>query len=124
MIFTILVSSLGYPAVIGIISGLAFLIVYGIRKIFGTQWDNLVSYIPALNLNLTPGYTLLSKFAQAIPATVLAAAIGALTSGASLGPTLLAALAGPLAALGHEMLKEFPFVSYRGETPASKDVSQ
>lgn len=120
-LFAVLVAHLGMPAVIGIISTVVFLIVYLIRKVFGKQWDKAASYIPALNFNLTPGYSLLSKFAQSVPAILLAAGIGALTSGVSLGPTLISALAGPLAVLGHEMLKAFPFVPYKGATPESKD---
>ncbi len=120
--FAVLVSYIGMPAVVGLISAISFLFVYLVRKRFGSQWEYLASYIPALNFNLTPGYTILSKFAQALPATLFAAGIGAVTSGGALVPTLLAALAGPLAVLGHELLKVIPWIPYRGETPVSDPV--
>lgn len=119
LVFAYLVAKVGLPAVIGLISLVSFAFVYLIRKYFGKQWDIVDKYIPALNFSLTPGMTLVSKFAQALPATLFAAGLGAITSGGSLVPTLAAASAGPLAALGHEMLKQFPLVSYVGSTPAS-----
>lgn len=122
IVFAFLVTKFGLPAVIGIISLAAFCFVYLVRKYFGKQWDIVDKYIPALNFSLTPGLTIVSKFAQMLPATLVAAAIGAVTSGGALTPTLIAAAAGPLAALGHELLKSLPFVPYTGSTPSSDPV--
>lgn len=122
LVFAYLVVKIGLPAVIGLISLVSFAFVYLVRKYFGKEWDAVDKYIPALNFSMTPGLSLVSKFAQALPATLFAAGLGAITSGGSLVPTLLAAIAGPLAALGHEMLKSFPFIPYKGSTPASDPV--
>lgn len=119
-LFVILQTALTTPGFIGLIALVAFVAVYIIRKKFGPQWEKLASVIPALNFDLTPGLVILSKFVQALPSVLIAAAIGAATSGASLGPTLLAALAGLLAPLGHELIKAVPFIPYRGETGEAK----
>ena len=115
-LFILLQSALTPGGVVGLFALVAFIAVYVIRKKFGPQWERLAAYIPALNFDLTPGYAILSKFAQALPGILVAAVLGAITSGGSLGPTLLAALGGALAAVGHEFAKWLPFIPYRGET--------
>lgn len=115
-VYLVLQAVLGTWGVIGLFAIIAFGAVYGIRKFFGKEWDAVASYIPSINFDLTPGKVILSKLVQAIPATVVAAGLGAVTSGVSLGPTLVSALAGLLAAAGHEFLKAFPLIPYKGET--------
>ncbi len=115
-IFLALSAAITPWGVVGLFSIVAFIAVYIIRKKFGPQWERLAAYIPALNFDLTPGATILSKVAQALPGVLIAAGLGAITSGASLGPTLLAALGGALAAAGHEFAKWLPIIPYRGET--------
>ena len=119
-LFAILQASLTTPGVIGLFALIAFVAVYLIRKKWGPQWERLAAYVPALNFDLTPGTVILSKFVQALPSVLIAAALGAVSSGASLGPTLLAALAGLLAPLGHEFAKAVPFIPYKGETGEAK----
>src|SRR6478735_548536 len=101
-LFVILQTALGTPALIGLFAAVAFAVVYVIRKKYGAQWEKLAALVPALNFDLTPGYVILSKFVQALPSVLIGAALGAVTSGASLWPTVLSALAGLLAPLGHE----------------------
>jgi hypothetical protein len=115
-IFLAIQTALTTPGLLGVFTLVTFVLVYAIRKKYGPQWERLVAFIPALNIDLTPGWVILNKFVQALPGIVVAAALGAITSGASLGPTLLAALAGPLASLFHEFAKWLPILSYRGET--------
>ena len=122
--FLVLQSALTPYGVIGLFSVIVFLTIYAVRKKFGPQWDRLASYIPVLNFNETPYMAIVSKLVQALPGTLLAAGLGAVTSGASLGPTLLSALAGLLASAGHEFLKWLPVVPYKGATnePALPDI--
>lgn len=115
-LFIILQTAMGTPALIGLLSVVSFLLVFGIRKVFGRQWERVANLIPAINFDLTPGWTILSKLVQALPATLIAATIGAATSGVSLGPTLVAATAGLLSVSGHEFAKWLPLIPYRGDT--------
>ena len=119
-IFLTLQTALSTWGVVGLFASVAFISVYIIRKKFGPQWERLAAYVPALRFDLTPGASILSKLLQAVPGTLIAAALGAVTSGASLGPTLLAALGGLLAAAGHEFAKWLPLIPYRGETGEPK----
>ena len=115
-IFLALQAALTPWGVVGLFSIIAFVAVYAIRKKFGPQWERLAAYIPALNFDLTPGATILSKVVQSLPGILIAAVLGAITSGGSVVPTLLAALGGALAAAGHEFAKWLPLIPYRGET--------
>lgn len=115
-LFLVIQAAIGTPALIGLIAIVVFGIVYLARKFFGKQWEAVARLIPALNFDLTPGMVILSKAFQALPATIVAASIGAVASGGALTPTLLAALAGPLAAIGHELLKAYPGFPYQGAT--------
>jgi hypothetical protein len=119
-LFVLLQTALGTPGLIGLFALVAFVAVYVIRKKFGPQWERLVAYVPVLGTDLTPGSVILSKFVQALPGALVAAVLGAVTSGASLGPTLLAALGGLLAAAGHEFAKWLPIIPYRGEVGEEK----
>lgn len=119
-LFLIIQTALTPAWMVGLFAVLAFLAVYVIRKKFGPQWERLAAIVPVLNFDLTPGSVIFSKFVQALPGALVAAALGAATSGASLGPTLLAALGGLLASVGHEFLKWLPIIPYRGETSSAK----
>jgi hypothetical protein len=119
-IFLIIQAALTTPGLLGLFAAVTFVLVYALRKKFGPQWEKVANIIPALNFDLTPGLTILNKFVQALPGILIAAALGAITSGGSLVPTLLAALAGPLASLFHEFAKWLPILSYKGETGEAK----
>ncbi len=119
-LFLVLQAALGTPGLVGLFAVIVGGIIYVIRKKFGPQWERLVGFVPALNFDMTPWLALLSKLVQALPGTVLAAVLGAVTSGGSLVPTLVSALAGLLAAIGHEVLKAIPQIPYKGETGEAK----
>lgn len=101
----------------GVLCTVLFLTMYLLRKWSPTAklWERVARVIPAIDFDMTPGLTLLSKMWQGCFPTMVAAAVGALASGTNPWVAAVAALAGPVTVFGHEFLKWLPWLSYRGQ---------
>ncbi len=93
---------------------LIFGVIFAVRKLAPGLWAVLLQWVPSLGFDETPALELVHKFVQSIPALVMAAVLSALGSGGNVKQAVVLALAGPLAVLGHELLKWLPFVPYLG----------
>lgn len=90
----------------------AFVLVWSWRKFFPSSWNWLEMRIPLIDrIKSDAIWTFVWKTVQTIPGALIGAAMTALASGGDLKKTLLGALAGPVAAIGHEVLK-----AYKGQT--------
>ena len=89
-----------------------FLLILSWRKFFPSSWNWLEMHIPLVDrIQSDALWAFTWKAVQAIPGTVFGAVMVALASGGDVRKTLLGALAGPVAAIGHEVLKR-----YKGQT--------
>lgn len=90
-----------------------FAIIYGWRKLSPKSWLWLESRLPGA-LALGQGEELAHNIMLSLPSVVIGAALAALTSGGSLVPAVLGAVAGACAPLLHHVRKALPFDPYRG----------
>lgn len=89
-----------------------FILVLAWRKFLPSSWNWLEMRIPLIDkIQSDALWTFTWKAVQAIPGTLFGALMVALASGGDVQKTLLGALAGPVAAIGHEVLKR-----YKGQT--------
>jgi hypothetical protein len=120
MLFTFLSANLTTAGTVGLIMLVSFLVVYVIRKRFGTKWESLfASVAPDLDQEINTAQVVVSKLLQSLPSVFIGTVLGAVTSGAALVPALLGALGGLLASFAHEFAKAMPFIPYTGATGGS-----
>lgn len=108
-------NNIGLGAAFAVLCLVVFLAVWGFRKLFPNAWVWLVKRVPSLGFDETPVLEFLDKTVQALPGTVLAAVLGALSTGGSVKAAALAALAGPLMAIAHHILQAIPWIPYLGK---------
>lgn len=107
-----LLASSDPATLIGTAAVAVFFLVLAWRKFFPTSWNWLEMQIPLIDrIQSDAIWTLVWKSVQAIPGAAIGAVMVALASGGDVKKTLLGALAGPVAAIGHEILKR-----YKGQT--------
>lgn len=107
-------TNIGLGAAFAVLCLLVFLFVYAFRKLAPNAWIWLVKRVPYIDFDETPIRAFLDKTLQALPGTLFAAVLGALSSGGSVKAAALSALAGPLMALAHHILGAIPWIPYLG----------
>jgi hypothetical protein len=111
---TWLETNIGLGAAFAVLCVLVFLFVYAFRKLAPNAWIWLVKRVPYIDFDETPVRAFLDKTLQALPGTVFAAVLGALSTGGNVKAAALAALAGPLMAVAHHILEAIPWIPYLG----------
>lgn len=114
-----LTDNLGAGGPTGLLALVIFFAVYAARKLAPGLWTVVLKWVPSLGFDETPVLELLHKLVQSLPALVLSAVVSAIGSGGDVKKAVLLALAGPLAAIFHEVLKVLP-VPYVGALGARK----
>jgi hypothetical protein len=116
----VLLASSDPATLIGSAAVAVFLLILGWRKFFPASWNWLELRIPLIDrIQSNALWTFTWKAVQALPGALFGALMVALASGGDIKKTLLGALAGPAAAIGHEILKR-----YKGQTgkPGSRSL--
>lgn len=97
---------------VGSAAVVVFFLVLSWRKFFPASWNWLEMRIPLIDrIQSDAIWTFVWKAVQSIPGAAFGAVMAALASGGDVKKTLLGALAGPVASIGHEVLK-----AYKGKT--------
>lgn len=107
-------NDIGTGSAFAVLCILVFAFVYLFRKFLPNQWIWLVKRVPYLSFDETPLLAFLDKALQTIPGAVFAAIMGALSTGGNVKAAALAALAAPLATIGHHILAAIPWIPYLG----------
>jgi len=110
--------------VIGSAAVLVFFAVLFWRKVFPGSWNWLELHIPLIDrIQSDAIWTFVWKSVQTLPGALIGAVMTALASGGDVKKTFLGALAGPVASIGHELLKRYKGATSkpgdRGLPPAS-----
>ncbi len=103
-----LLASSDPATLVGSAAVLVFFAVLFWRKVFPRSWNWLEAHIPLIDrIQSDAIWTFVWKAVQTLPGALIGAGMTALASGGDLQKTLLGALAGPVASIGHELLKRY-----------------
>lgn len=101
------------------LTAIAYALVYAWRKVHPRSWLWLESRLP-FAAELDAGEELAHNIALSLPSVVIGGALAALTTGGSVLPTVLGAVAGAFAPLLHHTRKFLPFDPYQGKVAPVK----